>query len=122
MIWVLAVALLIYPWVEFWLFMHLYWPTWFTLVWCTGAAIAGWWFARGEDLTLWTELESAIQNRRVPTVEAVDAMLVLIGAWALILPGLLSDAIGILLLIPQIRAELVEPIRKYMRTRWVERL
>lgn len=121
MIWVLAVALLVYPWVEFWLFMHLYWPTWFTILWCVGAAVVGWWFARGEDLSLWTELESAIQNKRVPTEEAVDAMLVLAGAWALILPGLLSDAIGILLLVPQVRHELVQPIRSYIRRHWVER-
>jgi UPF0716 protein FxsA len=122
MIWVLLVGLLIVPWIEFWLFLQLHWPMWFTLLWCVGAAAVGWWFARGEDLTLWTELESAIQNKQVPTEEAIDAMLVLIGAWALILPGLLSDAVGILLLIPQMRAELIQPIRNFIRKHWVERL
>jgi UPF0716 protein FxsA len=122
MLWVLLVALLVVPWIEFWLVMQLHWPTWFTIAWCLGAAAVGWWFARGEDLTLWTEMESAIQNKQVPTEEAVDAMLVQIGAWALILPGLLSDAAGILLLIPQVREALVPPIRSYIRLHWVERL
>lgn len=122
MFWVLLIVLLVLPWVEFWLVMQLNWPLWFTLVWCAGAAAVGVWFIRGEDLSLWTELESDIQNRRVPPAEAIDAMLVLLGGWALILPGLLSDAVGILLLIPQIRAELIEPIRAFIRKRWVERV
>jgi UPF0716 protein FxsA len=120
LLWVLVVALLVVPWVEFWLVIQLNWSAGFTVAWCVGAAAVGWWFARGEDLTLWTELESDIQNRRVPPSEAIDAMLVQLGAWALILPGLLSDAVGIALLIPQVRAELVEPIRGYIRRRWVE--
>jgi UPF0716 protein FxsA len=120
LIWTLVVALLVLPWLEFWLVLNLHWPVWFTLVWCVGAAAAGWWFARGEDLSLWSEIESDIQNRRVPTAEAVDAMLVQIGAWALIVPGLLSDVLGILLLTPLVRAELVEPIRGFIRRRWIE--
>lgn len=120
MVWVLLIALLVLPWLEFWVAMQLHWPTWFLLLWCAGAALVGWRFARTEDLTLWTEIESDIQNHRVPPAETVDAMLVLVGAWALILPGLLSDAVGILLLIPQIRSELVEPIRNFIRKHWVE--
>lgn len=120
MTWILVVALVVLPWLEFWLAMQVHWPMWFLLLWCAGAALTGWYFARAEDLTLWTEIESDIQNGRVPPAEAVDAMLVLVGAWALILPGLLSDAVGILLLIPQVRAELVEPIRTFIRRRWVE--
>lgn len=120
LIWTLVVTLLILPWLEFWLVLKLHWPVWFTLLWCAGTAAVGWWFARGEDLSLWIELESDIQNRRVPTAEAVDAMLVQVGAWALIVPGLLSDALGILLLTPLVRAELVEPIRGFIRRRWIE--
>jgi len=120
LIWTLVVSLLVLPWLEFWLVLLLHWPTWFTLLWCGCAAAVGWWFTRGEDLSLWTEIESDIQNGRVPTPEAVDAMLVLIGAWALIIPGLLSDALGVLLLTPPLRAELVEPIRAFIRRRWVE--
>jgi len=121
LLWVLIVALLVVPWIEFWLVLQLNWSVGFTLVWCVGAAAVGWWFARGEDLTLWTELESDIQNGRVPTSEAIDAMLVQLGAWALILPGVISDAVGIVLLIPPIRAGLIEPIRAFIRRRWVER-
>ncbi len=120
MLWLLLLALLVLPWLEFWLVMQIQWPTWALLLWCVGAAAVGWYFARGEDLSLWTEIESDIQNKRVPPAEAIDAMLVLVGAWALILPGLLSDALGLFLLIPSMRAECVEPIRNYIRRRWVE--
>jgi len=120
MVWVLVIALLVVPWLEFWLVMRLHWPLWFTLLWFCGAAAVGWWFARGEDLTLWTELEAEVQNRRVPTPEGIDAMLVLIGAWALIVPGLLSDAVGILLLVPPVRAALVGPIRAAIRRHWID--
>jgi UPF0716 family protein affecting phage T7 exclusion len=35
------------------------------------------------------------------------------------LPGLLTDMMGAALLVPQVRAYLVEPIRDYLREHWI---
>src|SRR5574341_354664 len=112
---VLVLALGVLPWVELWLMLQLGLSTTAVVVWCVVTGVYGWRRARKEDLSLWTELESDLQNRRVPTAEGVDAMLELIGAWGLILPGLITDLLGAALLIPRVRTALVEPVRSYLR-------
>ena len=82
---------------------------------CMVTGGVGWWFARKEGLDLWTELESDVANKRLPTEEGVDAMLLLIGAWALILPGLLTDFVGVALLVPVVRARAVPLVRNLVR-------
>ncbi len=118
MIWMLAlVAMLVLPWLEFWLMMGMG----FSLVTATVLGIVtaavGWWHARREGLDLWTEIESDFQNRRVPTEEALDAMMVVLGGWALIIPGLVTDLFGGVLLVPAVRRVAMEPLRKFLRTR-----
>jgi UPF0716 family protein affecting phage T7 exclusion len=56
----------------------------------------------------------------VPTLEGVDAMLVLIGAWGLIVPGLITDLLGAALLVPPLRRALRDLIRQALRD-WIER-
>jgi UPF0716 protein FxsA len=116
---VLIVALGVLPWVELWLMLHLGLPTWLIAVWCVVTGLYGWRRARKEDLSLWIELESDLQNGRVPTAEGVDAMLELIGAWGLILPGLITDVVGAVLLTRRARTALVEPVRDYLRNHWI---
>jgi UPF0716 protein FxsA len=81
----------------------------------------GWYVARGEDWTLWTELESDVQNGRVPTEEGIEGLLVLAGAWGLIVPGLFTDVAGALLLIPPLRRRVVRAIRRAIQERIAER-
>jgi len=112
---ILIAALGVLPWVEFLIIVNLGISTTLAAVWCIVTGLIGWWYARREDLSLWTELESDIQNHRVPTEEGIDAMLMLLGAWGLILPGLLTDMAGAALLVPQVRKYLMEPIRDWLR-------
>ena len=82
---------------------------------CLVTGAVGWWFARREGLDLWSELESDLANGRLPTEEGLDAMLMLLGAWAMILPGLLTDLVGVALLVPLVRARAVPLVRNLMR-------
>lgn len=82
-------------------------------------AAVGWWFARRDGLSLWTELESVVHKGRVPTEEMVDAVLVLIGGWALIIPGFVTDMAGAVLLLPPVRALLIEPVQDTIRDYWL---
>lgn len=119
MVWVLVILLLGLPGLEFWLFFSLE-PAFPVLILQTGAtALVGWWFARQEGLDLWSELEADIRNHRVPTEEGLDAMVALLGGWALIVPGWITDLTGAALLVPAVRRLLIEPIRGAIRDHWM---
>lgn len=115
MVWVLAVLFLVVPWMEIWLLMSLDVALPVIVVQGAASAAVGWWFARGEDLSLWSDLESDIQNRRVPTEEGLDAMLTILGGWALIVPGWITDLAGAAVLVPAVRRLLIHPIRNAIR-------
>jgi UPF0716 protein FxsA len=70
--------------------------------------IASWpigvWTVRSQGRAAWGRLGTAVAAGRAPTKEVVDGALVLIGGGLLIVPGFITDAIGILLLLAPIRA------------------
>lgn len=116
MVWVVTLALLVVPALEFWLLGKLAASLLTVVLWCLATAAVGAWFARLEALDLWSELESDVDNGRVPSEEAVDAMLVVLGGWGLIIPGLLTDLLGGALLLPPVRRVLVPALRSLVRT------
>ena len=117
MFWKLLAVLLVLPGLEVWLLMRLPWPLGLTLMEVLITAAAGWHFARREELSLWSELVSDARNGRVPTREALDAMLVVLGGWALIMPGVLTDLLGAMMLIPAVRELALPGLRTLLRQR-----
>ena len=85
----------------------------FTL--CGVTAGAAWCFMRGEDFSLWTLIETELQNRRLPTEELLNDFLLWICGMLLVVPGVVTDALGFLLLVPVCREELAKWIRQQMR-------
>lgn len=69
--------------------------------------ILGWplgvWAIRAEGAVVWRRLTAAVAERRTPAREVLDGALVLIGGLLLIIPGFITDAIGIVLLLPPTR-------------------
>ena len=120
MMWWLGLAALGVALADTWLLIVLPLPLWLTLAWAALSAALGWWLQRGEDLTLWSEIESDLQNGRLPTVEALDAMLAVLGGWALIAPGWLTDLGGGAMMVPLARRALIGPIRALLRE-WLGR-
>ncbi|MBI4083818.1 MAG: FxsA family protein [Candidatus Lambdaproteobacteria bacterium] len=115
MILILLLFLLVVPALEVLVFTLSGLPLWAIFLEAAVTAALGWRYARREGLDLWTELESDITNRRLPPEEALDAMLVVAGGWLLIVPGLLTDLAGALLLVAALRARLVSAIRAAIR-------
>jgi UPF0716 protein FxsA len=70
--------------------------------------IAAWplgrWATRRAGEPVWRRFNEAIAARRSPGREVVDGALVLLGGVLLIIPGFISDAVGLLLLVPITRA------------------
>jgi UPF0716 protein FxsA len=70
--------------------------------------IAGWpigrWAIRAQGRTAWRRMAIAVNAGRVPAREVLDGTLMVIGGLLLMIPGFISDAVGIVLLLPAGRA------------------
>lgn len=64
----------------------------------------GTWAMRSEGRVVWRRFNAAIAEGRAPGREVVDGALILLGGGLLMVPGFISDAVGLLLLLPPTRA------------------
>jgi UPF0716 protein FxsA len=67
-------------------------------------------------------LRTALEQRRTPTNEVLDGVLVLLGGLLLLVPGFITDALGLLLLLPPTRAIARRIAARSQRKAWLERL
>ena len=81
---------------------------------CVVTLAAGVWLMQGENFSLWTLVESELHNKRLPAEEVLADLLLLGGGVLLIVPGLLTDALGLAIFIPAVRQECIQLIRKRM--------
>lgn len=66
-------------------------------------ALLGSWLLQREGRKAWAALWEALSLGRIPSGQLADAALVLVGGILLILPGFLTDVIGLVFLIPATR-------------------
>ncbi len=69
---------------------------------CTG--VLGAWLARWQGLGVLRRLTEDVNEGRLPADALIDGLLILIAGAVLLTPGLITDALGFLLLVPQGRA------------------
>jgi UPF0716 protein FxsA len=82
---------------------------------CTG--ILGAWLARWQGLGVLRRLTEDLNKGRLPADALIDGLLILIAGAVLLTPGLITDALGFLLLVPQGRAV----VRRLIRARFEKR-
>jgi UPF0716 protein FxsA len=75
-----------------------------TLLVLLAGSVLGLWLARREGVRAAQALAEALNNRRVPTAELTDGLLVAAAGVLLFVPGLVTDVAGLLLLVPPVRA------------------
>lgn len=85
------------------------WPT-LALVLATGVAGAA--LARREGLRSWRSVQAELAAGRLPGSELVHGMLILVAAALLVTPGVLTDAVGLLLLIRPVRTRVLRVLRR----------
>ncbi len=89
------------------------------------ALIAGWplgvWLMRAEGRGAVRRLSAAVAAGRPPGREVLDGALVLIGGLLLIVPGFITDVLGLALLAPPGRAAARRSIVRNFRSRFVLR-
>jgi UPF0716 protein FxsA len=74
-----------------------------TLLLLGASALLGAWVLRREGAKAWRAFRTALAERRPPATEVVDGVLVVIGGLLMVLPGFVSDVVGLLLVLPPTR-------------------
>ncbi len=82
-----------------------------TLAVLVGSGIAGGWIARHVGARSLRRIQESMAAGEMPGDGVLGGALVLVGSLLLIVPGLLTDAIGLLLLFPPTRALIALPLR-----------
>jgi UPF0716 protein FxsA len=83
-------------------------------------SIAGAWLLKQQGVATWRSLQATTARGQVPTKEATDGALILLGGALLLTPGFVTDAFGIVLLLPPTRALVKSSFRKLF-ARWAVR-
>ena len=85
--------------------------------------LAGWpigmWLAKTQGRAAWRRLSTAVADGRPPGREVIDGALVLVGAILLIIPGFITDGVGLLLLLAPTRAVARQAITRNFQSRLV---
>jgi UPF0716 protein FxsA len=85
--------------------------------------IAGWplglWAMRSQGRVVLRRLGTAISEGRPPAREVVNGALVLLGGGLLMVPGFITDAVGLVLLVPPTRALVRLIVIRNFRSRFV---
>ncbi len=79
------------------------------LIFVTG--IIGTWLVRQQGISIIFQIRKELTNGKIPAKQMIDGVMVLIAGAVLITPGLITDIVGFLLLIPYTR----NFIRKWIR-------
>jgi UPF0716 protein FxsA len=69
-----------------------------------GISVFGGWLVRHQGIRVWQRFNQQLGAGKVPSREIVDGVLLLFAGALLLTPGFLTDALGILLLLPPTRA------------------
>ena len=68
------------------------------------SAVLGTHFAKHQGLIVMTRMQACLAEGRAPTREMLDGLLVFLGGVLFVLPGFISDALGLILVFPLTRA------------------
>lgn len=103
--WLLLIFILV-PIIEIGLFIKVggwigLWPTLAIVV---GMAFLGAWLLRNQGLRAIGDLQRSVQEFRDPTGPIAHGALIMLAGLLLLTPGFFTDAIGLLLLVPAVRA------------------
>lgn len=116
--WVLFVAFIVVPLAEIYVLIQVgqVIGAWWTIVLLVLDSILGSWLIRREGARAWQALRSALETGRMPARELADGALILVGGTLMLSPGFVTDAFGILLILPFTR-----PLARRLLTRLVAR-
>lgn len=75
-----------------------------SLVVLAAVSVVGAWIVKRQGLRVWRRFNEQVRSGSVPSNEIADGALLLLAGALLLTPGFLTDALGVLLLFPPVRA------------------
>jgi UPF0716 protein FxsA len=114
--WLLVALFIVVPIVEIYVIIQVGQAIgpWWTILLLIADSILGSWLIRHEGSRAWRALRDAIDSGRMPAKELSDGALILIGGTLMLAPGFVTDAFGILMILPFTR-----PVFRRLLTRVV---
>jgi UPF0716 protein FxsA len=114
----LFTAFIVVPLIEIWVLIQVgqVIGPWWTILLLILDSLLGTWLIRREGGKAWQGLRVALDSRRMPARELADGALILIGGTLMLTPGFVTDAFGILLILPFTR-----PVARRLLTQVVSR-
>jgi UPF0716 protein FxsA len=85
-------------------------------------SVGGVFIVRHQGLGVWRRVRAQLSAGTVPAAELVDGLLILIAGLLLIIPGFVTDAVGLLLLVPPVRGFVRGRLRKRYSVRVASRV
>jgi UPF0716 protein FxsA len=100
--WLLVTAFVVVPLVEIYVLIQVgqVIGVWWTILLLIADSIYGGWLIRHEGGRAWQALTNALNSGQMPAKELADAALILVGGTLMLSPGFVTDAFGILLILP----------------------
>jgi len=89
---------------------------WWTILLLIADSLLGSWLLRHEGGRAWTALRVALAEGRMPAKELADGILIVLGGTLMISPGFVTDAFGILAILP-----LTRPLGRKALARFITR-
>jgi UPF0716 protein FxsA len=116
--WLLVAAFVIVPIVEIYVIIQVGQAIgpWWTILLLIADSIFGSWLIAHEGRRAWAALTTALSSGQMPARELADGALILVGGTLMLSPGFVTDAFGILLILPFTR-----PVARRLLTRVVSR-
>ena len=100
--WLLFVAFIVVPIVEIYVLIQVgqVIGVWWTVLLLIADSILGTWLIKREGGRAWQAMRTALDSGRMPARELADGALILVGGTLMLSPGFVTDAFGILLILP----------------------
>lgn len=116
--WVLLLCFVLVPLAEIYVLIQVgqVIGAWWTILLLVLDSLVGAWLVKREGARAWRALRTAIETGRMPARELADGALVLIGGTLMLTPGFVTDAFGIVLILPFTR-----PLSRRLLTQLVAR-
>lgn len=119
----LAVAFIVVPLLELYVLIQVgqVIGPWWTILLLVLDSILGGWLIRREGSRAWRALRAAVEQGKLPARELADGVLVVLGGALMLSPGFVTDAFGILLILPVTRPVFRRLLTSYAASRVVVR-
>jgi UPF0716 protein FxsA len=75
-----------------------------TIVTLLAVSVIGSWLVKREGMGVWRRFRQQMEAGHVPGKELADGVMIMLAGALLLTPGFVTDALGILLLLPPVRA------------------